>query len=501
MQFAGILPQAGQGGVEATGLQTQPGRSGNQDGEVSGSGFLSLFQGVQSEQSADSTTAEATLLGGAATDAEGHSLALALNLAGSFLTEAHLLDPTGQGEAAAQVSAPIEAVVSGTLLTHTQPTLQVMAKQEHPEVLGLPVESIPSTGSTGLPAEQGDTLIGIQTALNGPKLQTDQSGVEETSIGQSMLRHQGQPTEGNNEGQVPIQLPAGSREGDPDVSPDKTPAKGVRNVSEPLPSDLGIEPTGADQLVVAEPVFRLPETVAADLPNGKVALNKDGALLSDGRELQVETARPNAQSTGFRAGQEFHSSDQDRHTPTSSGDDEGSRFPESSGHFAVEAKLSSQGLQFAVPLNAPVQTSPSPAASLPATPSVQSAPLPQESPNVPTTPTVQFDVPNSDFGNLRVRVVLSDQTVHAHMVTDRPELGRLLVDRQDHLGVQLSTAGLDLGQLRVQIDRQGSHHQGYEPTYQQGARFHQPSEQRQPDRPSVTGSVQRQQAGVLSVFA
>ncbi|HEU4683478.1 MAG TPA: flagellar hook-length control protein FliK [Nitrospira sp.] len=137
------------------------------------------------------------------------------------------------------------------------------------------------------------------------------------------------------------------------------------------------------------------------------------------------------------------------------------------------------------------------------------APIEHEPPRQAGVQSVQFEVPHADVGQLRVRVVLADQTVHTHMMTDHPEMGRMLVDRQEQLGSQLSNAGLELGQLRVQVDRQGSFHAGqewqshlYDDRFQQ--QRGQPRQQEQqpagPWKPPAP-SWERRQETALSIFA
>lgn len=125
-----------------------------------------------------------------------------------------------------------------------------------------------------------------------------------------------------------------------------------------------------------------------------------------------------------------------------------------------------------------------------------------ETPGAPPVHAVQFDLPPTDLGRLRVRVVLSDQTVHTYMTTDRAELGQLLSSRQDQLGTQLSASGLDMGQFRVQVDHHGANHSGqerlsraYDDTLQQ-QRGH-----RQQERPPGSPVPDRERTGMLSLFA
>jgi hypothetical protein len=58
------------------------------------------------------------------------------------------------------------------------------------------------------------------------------------------------------------------------------------------------------------------------------------------------------------------------------------------------------------------------------------------------------------MGPLRVRVMMSDQTVHAHIRTEHGELGQGLLQQGQSLESSLRTTGLEMGMLRVTVDQQ-----------------------------------------------
>lgn len=121
---------------------------------------------------------------------------------------------------------------------------------------------------------------------------------------------------------------------------------------------------------------------------------------------------------------------------------------------------------------------------------------------VPGTHSVQFDLSPADFGQLRVRVVLSDQTVHTHLSTDRAELGQLLTSQQEQLNTQLSGAGLDLGRFHVQVNQERTNQSGQEwqsPAH--GGTSQQQRESRQQDHSSDVPVAAQPRTGKLSVFA
>ena len=150
----------------------------------------------------------------------------------------------------------------------------------------------------------------------------------------------------------------------------------------------------------------------------------------------------------------------------------------------------------------PANIRPAPTSSVPVPPQTnQLSPDPEPTP-VPRTQAVQFDMSPADFGQLRVRVVLSDHTIHTHMSTDRAELGQMLTGQQEQLSTQLSTAGLDLGRFQVHVDQDRTNQSG-----QNGqSQVHQgPSQQRRDSRsqdpPQDAPVPSAPRTGILSYFA
>ena len=68
--------------------------------------------------------------------------------------------------------------------------------------------------------------------------------------------------------------------------------------------------------------------------------------------------------------------------------------------------------------------------------------------------SVTLDLDPLDMGPLRVRVMMSDQTVHAHIRTAHGELGQGLLQQGQSLESSLRTTGLEMGMLRVTVDQQ-----------------------------------------------
>lgn len=72
------------------------------------------------------------------------------------------------------------------------------------------------------------------------------------------------------------------------------------------------------------------------------------------------------------------------------------------------------------------------------------------------TKSVVFDVIQPDLGHVNIRVAMTNDVVHAHLSTDRQEVGQSLISGQDRLQSSLQASGLDMGQFRVDIDRQSA---------------------------------------------
>lgn len=118
-----------------------------------------------------------------------------------------------------------------------------------------------------------------------------------------------------------------------------------------------------------------------------------------------------------------------------------------------------------------------------------------------TVHTVQVNLEQEELGRLRVRVVLADSTVHTHVTTEYADLGQFLMNRRDQLESALHTAGLDVGQFRVHIDRQGSGQSADDRmTRSFGDDPHEPRGRREPMRAAPDVPIAAEPHG-LSVFA
>lgn len=72
------------------------------------------------------------------------------------------------------------------------------------------------------------------------------------------------------------------------------------------------------------------------------------------------------------------------------------------------------------------------------------------------TRSVVFDVAQPDLGHVNIRVAMTNDVVHTHLSADRLEVGQFLVNGQDRLQAAFQANGLDMGQFRVDIDRQSA---------------------------------------------
>ena len=88
--------------------------------------------------------------------------------------------------------------------------------------------------------------------------------------------------------------------------------------------------------------------------------------------------------------------------------------------------------------------------------------------------SVTLDLDPLDMGPLRVRIMMTDQTVHAHIRTEHGELGQGLLQQGQSLEASLRTTGLEMGMLRVTVDQQ-----------QQGRGDNAWAFQQQPSRPGL----------------
>lgn len=91
--------------------------------------------------------------------------------------------------------------------------------------------------------------------------------------------------------------------------------------------------------------------------------------------------------------------------------------------------------------------------------------------------SVVLNLAQPDLGHVNIRVAMTNDVVHTHLSADRPEVGQFLINGQDRLQAAFQANGLDMGQFRVDIDRQSagrSFHHG--PSQEQGQTWDQGSQ-------------------------
>lgn len=122
-----------------------------------------------------------------------------------------------------------------------------------------------------------------------------------------------------------------------------------------------------------------------------------------------------------------------------------------SGGLATESMMAgAHGRAVSSPLSPPAPTVMSPAQ--PPMPSLDTA----ESSVRFMTRSVVVDMTQPDLGHVNIRVAMMNDVVHTHLSTDRLEVGQFLVSSQDRLQAAFQANGLDMGQFRVDIDRQSA---------------------------------------------
>ncbi len=133
-----------------------------------------------------------------------------------------------------------------------------------------------------------------------------------------------------------------------------------------------------------------------------------------------------------------------------------------------------------------VPTAPSPTVIVPPAHPVSPVPDLTQPPTASVLRSVVLEVAQPELGHVNIRVAMMNESVHAHFLTDRVEVGQFLINGQDRLQSTLQANGLDMGQFRVDIDRQSGGR-----SFQQGF-FH---EQGQSGQQGSQGGVQEQAHG------
>ncbi|MCX5724608.1 MAG: flagellar hook-length control protein FliK [Nitrospirae bacterium] len=420
------------------------------------------------------------------------------------------------GAAMVQQAPPVASTQKAAGTDATTKQIEVLSDSQGTSAIQptvQPAEGIVSplgqeAGLKDLPAPKAATATGdIATALSSPRVE-----------GQPLSpgAEGGTPVTTNSDLNQPLTVGQGqeaqSRDPQQGLPIMAQPEKDVPQTLAPLPQ-TSMQPTAT---ATAQLANQNGEAAAAqpDRSQGQQVLGKAEPSLHQ-RNMQTES--PTAQTAAVVSAQTQGEGQGFQNATDGQKKDEGLKWlsrvdlqsaevsPRQSQQPGVEAHDSGLQYQSAPPGQGgtPANSRSAPASvAPPASLTSRLSPEPETAP-VPGSHSVQFDLAPSDFGQLRVRVVLSDQTIHTHMSTDRAELGQMLTNQQEQLSAQLSSAGLDLGRFQVQVDQGSTGQSGQEWQSQaQGGRSQEQRESRQQDlQEDAPVPAKASRSGALSLFA
>ena len=259
-----------------------------------------------------------------------------------------------------------------------------------------------------------------------------------------------------------------------DAGPETVNRAETRSV--PLESQPGVTPSQPETIVRRVS----PASVGMELPDGKPALSKSDSMMRDGgssdhsapaqMNWHVQSLR-DAQDSGVRMQWGFqqgqHSSANgaehfselwgEQHSPPH--DQSETKLPQPT---VIDRQVSGGSPTESLVAGAHGRVISSPPPSPPTPPVVSSAPssVPghdaAESSARFMARSVVLDVAQPGLGHVNIRVAMANDVVHTHLSTDRLEVGQFLISGQDRLQAAFQANGLDMGQFRVDIDRQSA---------------------------------------------
>lgn len=405
-----------------------------------------------------------------------------------------------QASAGTDVATNITEGLSGNLgQSAMQPVVQAIEGATSPLGQEAEPENVASLKMTTATAIATVVPDGSSTvAEDQPRVAGTEGVVAQSDFTKPLLAGEGQDVQGSNPQQGPVILDQ------PEKDLPQTPALSAQASTQPA------------AVVTVQQANQNGEAAAAqpDRSQGQQVLGKAELSLHQ-RNMQTES--PTAQTAAAVSAQTQGEGQGFQSTTDGQKKDEGLKWlsradlqsaevsPRQSQQPEGEA-LNSGPQNLSIPLGQGGTPANSRSASAPAAPPVSQtsrlSPEPETAP-VPGSHSVQFDLAPSDFGQLRVRVVLSDQTIHTHMSTDRAELGQMLTTQQEQLSTQLSSAGLDLGRFQVQVDQGSTGQSGQEWQSQaQGGRSQEQRDSRQQDwQQDAPVPAKATRTGALSLFA
>ncbi|MFN3680426.1 MAG: flagellar hook-length control protein FliK [Nitrospira sp.] len=117
---------------------------------------------------------------------------------------------------------------------------------------------------------------------------------------------------------------------------------------------------------------------------------------------------------------------------------------------------------------------------------------------------VAFEVAEPELGHVTVRVAVKNELVHAHVLSDRPEVAAYLATGYDRLQLALQASGLAMGDFSVDVDRHGSN-QSFDQNASPEQRWSWQPEQQTPEALRDQADWSRRpdslHAGLLNVIA
>ncbi|MBH0192733.1 MAG: hypothetical protein HP492_13475, partial [Nitrospira sp.] len=174
-----------------------------------------------------------------------------------------------------------------------------------------------------------------------------------------------------------------------------------------------------------------------------------------GRSMAIA---PHGLQAGVDSGQssDLLSSNQDERQPASDETPWASHAPMASAQSDLPDDHAAQVMT----AGSAASSQPRPVDSRPATPAGSASSLSPSHDLEPFVPTmnrsVVFEIAEPDLGRINIRVAMANELVHAYLSSDRSEVGQFLINGQDRLQAALQSNGLEMGQFRVDIDRQSA---------------------------------------------
>ena len=410
-------------------------------------------------------------------------------------------EPEGQGlmsiVPATILQAGVQATAGETLVTYDDPHASDSEKGSAPETSPAPVVSgVPPQPTESRSSEKSTTVLPIQVPEQTARVSGTQQGTESPA-------KQSATPEGKKDTRV--------------VTTDHLYAQTVNPTSPTGETAIAPNPK-APQIVSAHEGMLLPagpsdrNLVTPDQggdKSGGHATDKQAPLVAlalGSREESATTTQvltPHGQQPVMDQGEQFGQLGQDRND-RQQGNHETPIFQGTAVDLqSMNGRTTEQYAAVAQGQTASVPTARTPSLFVP--PAQPAHPMTDvaQQPIASLLRSVVVDVAQPDLGHVNIRVAMMNDSVHAHFSTDRAEVGQYLMNGQDRLQTTLQANGLDMGQFRVDIDRQHggrSFHQGL--SQEQGQSWNQGSprlgEKQVQGRPD---DVRRSLQGRLNVVA